>query len=123
MRAEPLLDHPLPLRRSKREHIDAMGRLIARSGQNDWVVERVLDGLQLEVRECLRLDLNTPMDTVLDFLRRTDEVLAERLESLIATAPLNSRGRASQAAAVEWGRKSHAFLRDLYASRKAGAHS
>ena len=123
VRSEPLVEPPLPTRRSKREHIDAMGRLIATSGENPWVIEQVLHGVQAEVRTCLRLDPSTSTDSVLDFLRRSDETLAERFESLIEQAPMSHSDRSNEKAAVEWGRKSHAFLRDLHGTRKVGARS
>ena len=123
VRSEPLIEPPLPTRRSKREHIDAMGRLIASSDEEAWVVQQVLGGVQAEVRQCLRLDPSTPLDSVLDFLRRSDKALADRFHSLVLKAPKGSGDRASKAAAVDWGRMSHAFLRDLHASRKAGARS
>ena len=100
-----------------------MGRLIATSGENPWVIEQVLHGVQAEVRACLRLDPSTSIDSVLDFLRRSDETLAERFESLIEQAPMSHSDRSNEKAAVEWGRKSHAFLRDLHGTRKAGARS
>ncbi|MFT6042360.1 MAG: hypothetical protein ACI9C2_002540 [Gammaproteobacteria bacterium] len=123
VRSVPLVEPPLATRRSKREHVDAMGRLIASSDEEAWVVKQVLHGVQAEVRECLRLDPSTHLDSVLDFLRRSDEALADRLQNLVTKAPQGSGDHASKAAAVDWGRMSHAFLRDLHASRKAGARS
>ena len=123
VRTEPLVEPPLPTRRSKREHIDAMGRLMASSKEEAWVVQQILSGVQAEVRKCLRLDPSTSIEAATDFLRRSDEALADRLQSLVREAPRSSGDRASKVAAVNWGLMSHAFLRDLHGSRKAGARS
>lgn len=123
VRSEPIAQPAPPARRSKREHIDAMGRFISSSHDDRWVAQRLLEGVAGEVKAILRLDPTTEQDTTLDFLRRSDKTLAERYRQLIAEAQTLTYTSARDSAAVTWGRRLHAFLRDLTGHREHRAMS
>lgn len=107
IRLEPLAGPRPPSRRSKREHLDSMGHLLASSRRPGWIARRLRLGLESDLRSFLRLPNRTPLPMALGYLRRRDIALAKEFEEVHAEGELVERRARGDRAWEQWGSRLH----------------
>lgn len=112
-RTEPEKVPPLPSRRNKREHLDAMGQLLASTKNHSFLVQRLVTGLEQDLRLSLRLSSSYPVADAINFLRRRDAELAEEFEALREQAVHVKQAPRESDAWLLWGRRVHTMRQKL----------
>jgi uncharacterized protein DUF4350 len=105
-RPVPVREQLPPSRRSKAEHLDAMGRLLANGSEGPLVVQRLSEGLREDLHRAYHLHRELSTQELVKYLQRFDADLAGQYQDLLAhSAELVRHPRIAEQSLLDWGRR------------------
>ena len=109
-----------PSRRSKSEHFDAMGKLMANGTESKLVMQRIHSGLLDDMRSVLLMPEQLPLKQIPAYLQRVSKAFAAQYKDLVDEMNhLNKSGRVSKTALLNWGNKAAQFRQNLVSTRSS----
>jgi len=107
-----------PSRRSKAEHFEAMGKLMANGTESQLVMQRIHSGLLDDMRRVLMMPEQLPPEQIPAYLQRLSKAFAAQYKDLLDDMNhLNKSSRVSKTALLSWGNKAAQFRQNLVSTR------
>lgn len=109
-----------PSRRSKAEHFEAMGKLMANGTESQLVMQRIHSGLLDDMRRVLMMPEQLPPEQIPAYLHRVSKAFAAQYKDLLDDMNhLNKSSRVSKTALLNWGNKAAQFRQNLISTRSS----